>query len=274
MSRNKIGSQRQLSIGNTCVMGTAIRVEEVQTPEMKGELVTYAIENYGETQDYWEADGMGQEASRNRNSRSMMPPEYVFKTGKDFDWTLYGEDVQPQKRIANSFVGHFHDFQKQGRGLFIHSKVKGSGKTFLACCIANEVVKRNDISVKFITAPEYIELLKEKGEQEKDIVKQLKNCSLLVFDDIGAEPEKPEWIAQSVFRLVDWRDKNFLPTIYTSNCSMDELKGDERTVDRIVSHSVLLQMPEVGIRRKKAMQANGKFLTEVFGGGQYEEVFN
>ncbi len=36
---------------------------------------------------------------------------------------------------------------------------KGSGKTMLACCIVNEVLKEFDIPVKFISMPEYIELV-------------------------------------------------------------------------------------------------------------------
>lgn len=60
---------------------------------------------------------------------------------------------------TNAFVKRFDMFRKHGSGLYIYSDTKGSGKTMLACCIVNEVLKEFDIPVKFISMPEYIELV-------------------------------------------------------------------------------------------------------------------
>ena len=51
-----------------------------------------------------------------------------------------------------------------------------------------------------------------------------------------------------------------LPTIFTSNCDSEQLKMDDRTVDRIVSISTDIKMPERSIRREKAEEANRKFI--------------
>ena len=56
-----------------------------------------------------------------------MPSEYMGKTGAAFDWTLYEENIEPQKKIVNAFVKRFAEFEQSGRGLYIYSKCKGSG---------------------------------------------------------------------------------------------------------------------------------------------------
>ncbi len=192
-----------------------------------------------------------------------MPKEYVYKTAAHFDWAQYGEDVTAQKKIANAFVKRFDTFRKQGRGLYIYSATKGSGKTMLACCIANEVLKKIDIPVKFISMPEYIETVKDKSEGAKEKIKSVLEAALLIVDDIGATTEDREWISNAIFRLVNRRHEDLLPTIYTSNVPIEKLKTDDRIVSRIYEDSVPVIMPEVSIRQKKADKDRSKFLRQV-----------
>ena len=262
MQRTNIGDQRQISTNGTLLKGIVQSVSYVECEDFKGLLESYNLDGYGVTQDYFVPDETVLDAKIiQRKSRSMMPLEYVYKSAKDFKWDMYCEDVETQKKIANVFVVKFQEFKKQGRGLFISSKTKGSGKTFLACCIANEVLKNHDISVKFVTVPDYLEIVKDKDK--KDLISEILNCSLLILDDIGVETDKQEWINNALFRLVDSRKNRMLPTIYTSNYAMDKLPGEERITERVIECSVPLVMPEQNIRRKKAEEKTKDFLQEV-----------
>lgn len=264
MRQRNIGDRQQIYINNICLKGVISGISRVESGEMKGTLEAYILDEYGDTQDFWfPDDGIADEQAERRRSRSMMPPEYVYKRGRDFDWTLYGESVEYQKKIANAFVMRFEDFRREGRGVYISSQTKGSGKTLLACCLANEIIQSRDLAVKFIGITEYIELLKGKSEQEKDVVKGILESGLLILDDIGAEASEKEWISNAVFRLVDYRDKHMLPTIYTSNYEMEKLPGDDRIVNRIIGHSIPLPMPEVSVRNIKAKEKTGAFLKSV-----------
>lgn len=196
-----------------------------------------------------------------RRNQSLIPPEYVYKTAKDFEWDIYGEEVKLQKQIVNAFIVNFREFERQGRGLYIYSATKGSGKTMLSCCLCNEIIERYGISVKFISVPDFVELIKDsKREESKEKADSLYQARLLVLDDIGAQTGKQEWIDNALFRLIDYRKREFLPTIFTSNCDSEKLKMDDRTVDRIVSISTDVKIPERQIRRKKAMDLNIKFI--------------
>lgn len=264
MRQRNVGDRQQIFTNNTCLEGVITNISVIDEGEQKGVLESYSLDNYGITQDFFYPDSENlNERVERRRSLSMIPPEYVYKKAAQFDWTLYGEEMTPQKKIANAFIVKFSEFRKQGRGLYIFSETKGSGKTMLACCLANEIMDRVDTSVKFITAPEYVELIKEKNESSKEIVKSIKECGLLIFDDIGIESGKQGWIDEAIFYLIDYRDKHMLSTIYTSNFGMESLPGDERSIDRIIGHSVPLKMPEYSVRRNRAKEKTGNFLKEV-----------
>lgn len=241
--------------------GVVIGVQGIQTPEQSGLLVNYMIEDYGETNSFYLADsGILPARENDRRGRSLMPKEYVYKAARDFKWDSYNADVTMQNKIANAFVKQFERFRKQGMGLYIYSKTKGSGKTMLACCIANEILKTNDIPVKFTSMIEYIELVKDHSEAGKEKLNRLLDAVLLIIDDIGATVEDREWISNAIFRLVNRRYENNLPTIYTSNLAIEDLKCDERISDRIYETSTKVIMPEVSIRKKKADKRMAEFL--------------
>jgi DNA replication protein DnaC len=224
-----------------------------------GSFVIYDIQNYGETQPFWYPDGMVHNAE-DRRDKSMMPTEYVYKTAKDFRWDWYKENVEVHKKIANAFIVNYIDFERQGRGLYIYSQTKGSGKTMLACCLCNEIIERYGVSAKFMSVPDFVEQIKDKREGSKEKIDALYQVRLLILDDIGAQTGKQEWIDNALFRLIDYRKREFLPTIFTSNCDSEKLEMDSRTVDRIVSISVDVKIPERSIRREKAEEANAKFI--------------
>ena len=242
---------------------TVIEVHGIQTPTHHGVLVRYDIDGYI-TQDYFIDDGaMVDLRIDERRERSGMPLEYVYKTANGFDWGRYGEDMTMQKKIVNAFVVEFGSFRREGRGLYICSKTRGSGKTLLACCTANEILKKHDITVKFISVPDYIELIKEKDESSREKVKTIMDAALLIVDDIGAQVENKEWITTALFRLIDRRYSNHYPTIFTSNVRMEDLKTDERISDRIYAVSAPIIMPEVSIRKQITDKYTREFLDRV-----------
>lgn len=131
-------------------------------------MVEYDVPKYGLTQPLWYPDGTVIDAEQRRD-HSMMPPEYVYKRGRDFKWDVYGVDTTTQRKVVNAFVTNYLAFERQGRGLYIYSETKGSGKTMLACCLCNEVIERYGVSAKFISVPDFVELVKDKrnGTREK-----------------------------------------------------------------------------------------------------------
>lgn len=225
------------------------------------DLVRYEVNGYG-VADFVENSGVSD--GEFRRSRSMMPFNYMDKTGEDFRWDIYDEDVTFEKQLANSFIVNFIEYQKAGKGLYIHSETKGSGKTMLACCLANELMRRRDICVKFISVPELLERTKMryKDFSEKEEMDRIRNAELLILDDLGAEMKK-EWVDTELFRLIDQRYGSRSVTVFTSNIEIEKLKLNDRIVDRIYSMCIQLNLPEVSIRKMMAKNENNNFLSEV-----------
>jgi len=246
-------------------MATVKKIDKVATEQLSGVLVEYEFENGYKAQPFFIKDGVVLESqAQERRGRSGMPVKYAYCSGKDIDWSWYGnEDTTAQRAIVNSFVTRFDSYRRQGRGLYLYSQTRGSGKTMIACALANEIIKKYNTSVKFISAAEYIEVVRGKSEQDREHVEQLLDCGLLILDDIGAQMENKDWIVAALARLIDRRYSNHLPTIFTSNLQIGKLKLDSRTLERIYEISTHVIMPEVNVRRKIAEQHTQDFMQEI-----------
>lgn len=262
----KVGQRQQTSMSSSWGLATVTKVEEIKTETLSGLLVYHRYEDIGySTQAIFLDDGTILDSRFDeRRSRSGMPLEYVYCTGKSIDWGKYGsEDITPQKNIVNAFVINFAMFQREGRGLYFYSDTKGSGKTMIACAVANEILKTHDISVKFTSVTDYIELVKAKDDASRGNVKAILEAGLLILDDVGAQVENKDWITTALFRLIDRRYTNHYPTIFTSNVRMEDLKTDPRISDRIYSVSVPVIMPEVNVRRQIADRHTKEFIKNI-----------
>lgn len=176
------------------------------------------------------------------------------------------EDVPEKIRIA------LEDGIKRGRGLYIYGAV-GSGKTHIAYAIYKKACEEKIIEVEeegvkrqYITHPfkrgvrffNTTELLHEiradfsrdqrtKIEPENEILQN--KSSIIIFDDIGAE-KATDWVAETLYLMVNKQYENVTPVIFTSNLKIDELaeKIGDRTVSRIVEMCEIINL-EGGDRR-------------------------
>ncbi len=194
-----------------------------------------------------------------------VPEAFRFVDISKFKYDVYTSDTSILKRIVKSFVEDYDKWENEGRGLYLWSKEPGSGKTFLASCLGKSIMQAKDKLFKFITAPDYMNVVGESYKREPGVADPslvYRNCDLLVLDDIGAQMSK-EWQQQEMFRLIDERMKNQKVTIYTSNYPLDKLNLDERVKSRISAMSVMIQMPEESVREKQSAAARKDFLSRV-----------
>lgn len=194
-----------------------------------------------------------------RKERSRIPPEYKDLMAKDFKWGIYGVNLNKEQGKVLQYITRYEEFREKGMGLYIHSGTKGSGKTMLACCVLNEISSRYYGSVKFVNALDFLEMTKKGFNYDNPEVEALYICKTLVIDDIGAQLDK-DWINTVFYRLVNDRYNNHKPTIYTSNLSIDQLKMDDRIIDRIDSTSFEIHLPEKSIRREKRQREKDEIM--------------
>lgn len=187
-----------------------------------------------------------------------------------FDFTIYKKDIQHIHKIANSLVFNFDEWKNNSKGIYLWSKTPGSGKSFLAACIAKSAMMKNNVRMKFITATDYIDKVSEGYTLRKqgcyDSPTEIyKECEILVLDDIGVQLNK-EWQNQELFNLINERFSKPVVTIYTSNLPVDALNVMESIKSRIYGSSIVIQMPEESIRSKKAEEHQNAFLSRILKG--------
>lgn len=89
-----------------------------------------------------------------------------------------------------------------------------------------------------VNHPDFIaETRPSSGDAHVDALRKYADAGLLLFDDLGAEDKPTEWSVTTLYRLVNHRWENGLPTIWTSNrnaAALTPLIGD-RSLSRIWS---------------------------------------
>lgn len=208
----------------------------------------------------------GTEANEFRKVRSMIPFEFLDKHAKDFDWTLYNADISNQKIMANNFILKFKDFEKSGKWLYISSDKTGSGKTMLACCLANELIERGYES-KCISTIDMIDMCKRSSSKEdkeayKDDINKIFKTDVLIIDDIGCEKGN-EWYNDLIARLIKSRKDENKVIIFTSSILPINLKLDDKTIGVICESTIEIRLPSESIRLKLADENNNKFLASL-----------
>lgn len=136
----------------------------------------------------------------------------------------------------------------------------GVGKTHLAEAVANRFLGKD--TVLFIVSPEFFLELRKALNQSKDKYKILdfaKKSKLLVLDDVGAE-RSSEWVQETMFILINHRYLNKLPTIITTNLTLDELNRHlgRRVVSRLIEMCRCIKMSGEDWRKKKRKNQIGR----------------
>jgi primosomal protein DnaI len=140
------------------------------------------------------------------------------------------ENIEPdQQRIsaiaaAISFCDGFVPGETT-TGLYLYGQM-GVGKSRIAGAIAQELAKR-DVSVLMVYVPDFLLEVKDaigsKTETVENKLDALRTAPVLILDDIGAE-SLTTWTRDEVLGPIFQRRMERLPTIYTSNLNMSELK--------------------------------------------------
>lgn len=231
-------------------------VKELESVETdSGRIVTYYIPEL--ERDYTYLIPSGTNYEENRRELSYMPVQYRSKKLVNFKWDAYGDiDTTMVREIAENTLMRYDEFIRSGYGLYIYSKIPGSGKTLLACALANEIIDRRNLSVKFITAPRYVDLPVEER-------REYMNCSLLILDDWGTQSEKQEWVVEVLFKLIDYRHGNNLPTFFTSNLAPQASTKSDRIFSRINEMTIVIKLPEYSVRDEQARKRAESFMKEI-----------
>ena len=147
--------------------------------------------------------------------------------------------------------------EKTGQGLLLWGDV-GTGKTFIAGCIANALLDRGIPVLMTNFSRVLMRLTSNIAEDKNAFLDGLDAFRLLVIDDLGIE-RNTDFALEQVFSVIDRRCQSNKPMIITTNLNLDELKNPQdlphaRIYDRVLSHCIPIRVNGSNIRKLQAKE--------------------
>lgn len=196
------------------------------------------------------------EEKRLRQSETEMTIKRFRKEGITDDnylrYTFSNDDNKNPNltRACKKYADNFDDMYKLNKGLIFCGKV-GTGKTFYAGCIANQLISQAR-SVLMTNIPTLITKLGYSQEEKSYILNKIASVSLLIIDDLGVERDTP-YALEKIYEIIDTRYRAGKPLIVTTNLKYKDMKTEESVVYRRIYDRVLEMchpIPVLGTSRR------------------------
>ncbi len=165
---------------------------------------------------------------------SLMDTKFKDSTFEVFQVTKFNSR---QLKMCRRYAEHFAEMKEKNQGLLFYGDV-GTGKTYMAACIANHLMDRLTpcVMTSFVKILQSIQGFRSDDEEERFIVK-MNRANLLIIDDLGAE-RSTDYALEKVYNIIDSRYRARKPMILTTNLALQDMQGTtdirySRIYDRI-----------------------------------------
>lgn len=169
--------------------------------------------------------------------------------------------------VCERYVEHFDEMKENNIGIMFYGGV-GTGKSFLACCIANALIDKG-IRVGVTNFSRILNRLQVFDEDKQNFIDRLCLYDLLIIDDLGIERNTP-YALEQVYNVIDARCRSGKPIIVTTNLSLNDIKNPvfieyERIYDRIFEMCPIKMKIEGESRRKQNASDRRELAKKIMG---------
>lgn len=173
-------------------------------------------------------------------------------------WVFAQDDGNSGKAgdVARRYVANFPRMMESGKGLLLYGNV-GTGKSFLAACIANALIDRGTPCL-MTNFSRIVNQMQESFDGRQRYLDGLNRFDLLVIDDLAAERDT-DYMLEQVMNVIDARYRAGLPLIVTTNLSLADFRQAadvrrERVYSRLVEMCIPVKVAGADRRGAKAAQ--------------------
>lgn len=181
-----------------------------------------------------EAEKKKQEMQRLERLRASSLMDAKLKAARLNGYQIDG-DNQKIYNLAEKYVRRFDEMYEKKQGLLFWGTV-GTGKSYTAACIANELLEQM-IPVVMTSFVKILQNIQGNPDEEEKIMAGLNVAKLLIIDDLGAE-RSTDYALEKVYNIIDSRYLSGKPLILTTNMTLKEMQETQdirykRIYDRI-----------------------------------------
>lgn len=175
---------------------------------------------------------------------------------KKVGFDTFIENAQNSKplAIARRYVDRFDEMYAKNQGILLYGDV-GTGKSYLAAAIANELTKKLHLVVmtSFVMLLDKVNKFEDCGEY----INKLNTAELLVIDDLGAE-RGTDFALEKVYDVIDSRYRCRKPIILTTNIDLDDMNRCtdiryKRIYDRLFEMCYPVKLSGLSWRKRDAV---------------------
>ena len=171
------------------------------------------------------------------------------------DWTFENDNGRnPQTAVARFYAEHWDTMQAENIGYLFWGGV-GTGKSYLAGCIANALMEQK-IPVRMTNFAAILNDLAASFEGRNEYISRLCRYPLLILDDFGME-RGTEYGLEQVYSVIDSRYRSRRPLIVTTNLTLQQIQNPPDTAhtriyDRLLEMCAPVRFTGGNFRRETA----------------------
>ena len=180
-----------------------------------------------------------------------------FSDPSMLDWTFANDNGRSlQMSHTHRYVEQWQTIHAENIGLLLWGGF-GTGKSFLAGCIANALMEQ-EVPVRMTNFARILNELNGSFSGRNDIVDRLCRYPLLIIDDFGME-RGTEYTLEQIYNIVDSRYRSRKPLIVTTNLPLNEIRHPQDTAhariyDRILEMCVPISCIGASLRKENAQK--------------------
>jgi DNA replication protein DnaC len=186
-------------------------------------------------------DCVREETAESRLSRLQRYSSLGPLTRLTFDNLIeHGRSTNPRDRdLFKNLVRDARGFAEEPEGWILVHGPSGAGKTHVGAAIANRCVERGQPAL-FVVVPDLLDHLRASYRPDSEmgydaLLEQVRVAPVLILDDLGTQ-SSTAWAQEKLFQILNHRYNAQLPTVVTTNLSIDRI--DERLRMRLTDPEI------------------------------------
>lgn len=183
-------------------------------------------------------------------------------------FTFEADDLKNEKisKFSKNYAKDFKKYLKEGKGILFFGDV-GTGKTYFACAIANELIEKG-YTCHVTNFARVVNRIASTYDKQA-IIDSLNSYQFLVIDDLAAERDT-DYMNEIVWNVIDSRYRARKPIVITTNLTSAELFNPINVSKKRVYSRLLEMCIPVEVRgedrRKKELNKNLQYYDELLKG--------